>query len=310
MQSTDVRSKLIEALQLDLVGPTGNLGDPREALFQAPSRWYLTGFLVPTEAGESQKADPTSNDELDQAAEPAGIDDSSTPEKSSARGSYLPSSMGMSLLLPKSTNVLMATVRYGEYLRTKTDEGQESSSIEWRRVPREETIRIELGEKLPNKGEVLVPNSRGVEVVWSIRKVPDPGITGGLPDGAKSISVFLVNKKAPAPDETSDEGFIFQAELELKSEEGFLDRPDFRSMESNDWDERVADLQYRDTCEFSVGHSVATAATVTDGSCHKVTTCWIPDAEVERVAPAKISGVELKMEVLADLKMEAMQNQS
>ena len=75
MKSTDVRSQLIDALRLDLVGPMGSWGNPTETLPQAPSRWYLTGFLVPTEADESQRVDPTSNDELDQAAEPAGVDD-------------------------------------------------------------------------------------------------------------------------------------------------------------------------------------------------------------------------------------------
>ena len=46
----DVRVSLQDALCLDLVGPRGSLGTPDETLFQAPSRWYLTGFLVPTEA--------------------------------------------------------------------------------------------------------------------------------------------------------------------------------------------------------------------------------------------------------------------
>ena len=70
----------------------------------------------------------------------------------------------------------------------------------------------------------------------------------------------------------------------------------------NDWDERVADLQYRDAFEFAVGHSVATEALLDDlGQCHIVRTCWIPQAEVERVAPKEISGVELLMDELAQL---------
>ncbi len=68
-------------------------------------------------------------------------------------------------------------------------------------------------------------------------------------------------------------------------------RPDLRSLDSNDWDERVADLQYRDAFEFAVGHSVATEAVTNDlNQCSIVRTCWIPEAEVERVAPADIKG--------------------
>lgn len=302
MKPTDVRSELLDALRLDLLGPTGLVGRPDEALFQPPSRWYLTGFLVPTEADESQRSDPTSVDELDQAAEPAGIDDNETPEPAAARRSYLPSSMGLSLLIPKGTNQLTATVRYGDYTRFEKEEGEEGPAVEWRRIAREETLALDLGDTIPSSGTNQVPNGRGLEVVWSLRGIPDTGKVGGLPAGTRSVSIFLVNRRVPSPDEVSDEAFVFQAELELASENPLIARPNLRSLESNDWDERVADLQYRENCEFSVGHAVSTAAIVDDGECRRVKTCWIPDAEVERVAPARIDGVELRMEELANLK--------
>jgi len=116
------------------------------------------------------------------------------------------------------------------------------------------------------------------------------------------LKLALVNKRVPSPDEVSDEAFVFQAELELNCQQPFVARPNLRSLGSNDWDERVADLQYRDACEFSVGHSVSAAAIVNDGVCRTVTSCWIPAAEVERVAPVEIDGVELRMEELANLK--------
>ena len=67
MKSVEVRTKLIDALRLDLVGPSDGLGDTNEVLPQAPSRWYLTGFLVPLEAAPTQKTDDQNTDELDQA---------------------------------------------------------------------------------------------------------------------------------------------------------------------------------------------------------------------------------------------------
>src|SRR5262249_35086795 len=64
----------------------------------------------------------------------------------------------------------------------------------------------------------------------------------------------------------------------------------------------VADLQYRDVCEFAVGHGVSTRAVLDDKcECREIHTRWIPSAEVERVAPAPIEGVELAMEKLAVL---------
>ena len=44
MTSADVRSKLVESRELDLVGPRPGLGDADEILPQSPSRWYLTAF--------------------------------------------------------------------------------------------------------------------------------------------------------------------------------------------------------------------------------------------------------------------------
>lgn len=65
-----VRTSLVSALQLDLVGPTGTIGDHDETLSQQPSKWYLTGFLVPTDSSEYQKVDETVTEELDQQAVP------------------------------------------------------------------------------------------------------------------------------------------------------------------------------------------------------------------------------------------------
>lgn len=297
----EVRHELVDALQLDLVGPTEKLGNSKEILPQSPSRWYLTGFLVPTDADEAQRSDPTSDDNLDQAAESAGADDDETPEKAAARRSFLPSSMGISVLIPSETKELEAVVRYGEYLRVEPEEGA-SGAPQWRRIPREEPVTLKIADQVPGGGEEPVQNSRGVKLAWSIRGVPDSGIEAGLPKGTRSLSIFVVNRRHPAPDEVSDEGFIFQAELEVHIGKSFIPRPNLRSLGSKDWDERVADLQYRDACEFSVGHSVSTEAVVEDGYCQTVKTCWIPTAQVERVAPSSIPGVELKMDVLAKLE--------
>lgn len=301
INSLEIRRSLVDALQIDLIGPVGALGDHAEILPQSPSRWYLTGFLVPTEADEGQRCDPTSNDELDQAAEPAGIDDDDSPEKPAARRSYLPSSMGVSVLVPATLHDVQAVVRYGEYLRVEPSEGA-SGPLHWKRIPREEVVSVAIGKESTSQGIVPVPNSRGVELVWSMRAVPDGDLDGGLPKGTRCLSLFVVNRRKASPDEVRDEGFIFQVELEVQSDTSFIARPNLRSLESDDWDERVADLQYRHCFEFSVGHSVATESVVEDGQCRTVRTCWLPTAEVEKVAPSKIPGVTLVMEELASLK--------
>jgi hypothetical protein len=208
--------------------------------------------------------------------------------------------MGLSVLLSAETEALEATVRYGLYVQPD-DEPQPATSLPWQRIQQEKTVSLTLGRKCPNQSVVSVPDSGGVELVWSLRGVPDVGAESGLPSGTRSLSVFVVNRRRPGSDEERDLGFIFQVELELRSDDSFVARPNLHSAHSDDWDERVADLQYRDAFEFSVGHNVATEAIVASGQCHMVRTCWLPKAEVEKVAPSNIPDVELEMDKLASL---------
>lgn len=300
MSSVGVRQELVGALRLDLVGPDGGLGAPDEVLPQAPSSWYLTGYLVPLDAGEVQRVDEESTDELDEVNDARGLDDAVSPEPAAAKRAYMPSSIGLSLLVSPTTKQLKVTARWGDYARQETKEGA-NGHANWQRSPREEVVPLELPEKTPYPEEKVVPQSGGLKVVLSVRSVPDDDTEGGLPSGTRSVSVFLVNRRAPTPDELKDEAFAFQAELEVQCEQPLVPRPNLRCLESDDWDERVADLQYRDAYEFAVGHSVSTDAVVENGLCHTVRTRWIPHAEVECVAPADISGVERSMERLAEL---------
>jgi hypothetical protein len=300
MKPVEVRSQLVDALKLDLVGPSERLGSPDEVLPQAPSRWYLTGFLVPLDAEQSQRGDEDSTEEVDAANDAGGADDATTPEPASARQRYLPSSSGLSLLVPSATHKLKVNVRWGDYKLSKSDDGH-GGQEEWKRGQREEELTIGVPEKTKRPRETEVPRSGGLHVALSVRPVASDGAEGGLPKETRSASVFLVNRRKPAPDEKRDEAFAFQTQLEVRCDEGFVARPNLRSLESDDWDERVADLQYRDACEYAVGHSVATEAVLTDGQCRTVRTCWIPEAQVERVAPATLEEIELSMDKLAEL---------
>ena len=129
------RHFMVEALKADLIGPF----DPasgKETLETAPSRWYLTGFLVPEQARESsekQREEEEAEEEeavrlqrgekvarefsdtqpsIPEKASPKAEDDSDeSPFKRKLR---LPSSMGLSVIVPKGAS-LHVTVTYGRY---------------------------------------------------------------------------------------------------------------------------------------------------------------------------------------------------
>ena len=300
MKPVDVRSDLTDALKLDLVGPGAQNGSPDEILPQAPSRWYLTGFLVPVDAEDHQKEDEESSDEVDAASDAGGADDVVTPERTAARPRYLPSSMGLSILIAPKTTKLNLKVCWGDYKRRKLPEGHVLPE-EWERHACEETLTIDVPERTTKPRETEIPASGGLRVAISVRVVASRGIQPSLPQGTRCASVFLVNQRIPQPDDFRDEGFAFQAALEVHCDEGFVARPNLSSLESEEWDEKVADLQYRDICEFAVGHNIATEAKITEGHCQLVKTCWIPSAQVERVAPTPLKGIELSMDALAEL---------
>jgi hypothetical protein len=299
MTSVGVRSKLVNALRLDLVGPSDSSGDPNEVLPQAPSRWYLTGFLVPLGADQAQRTDEQSTEELDQPGEGGGLDDDTAPEPAAARQRYLPSSIGLSVIVPGDTAHLKVQVSWGDY-RLRAN-GRET----WERTPRTALLTIDLARATDKAKETDVPESGGLKVAYLSRPVGNLAAEAELPPDARTVSVFLVNRRPPKPDERKDEAFAFQVQLEVATDTGFLSRPNLRSLASDEWDECVADLQYRDTGEYAVGHNVATQAFIDANQCRRVRTDWIPQAEVEHVAWSDIPGAEMSMDALSKIRDSA-----
>ena len=313
-----VRSSMLDALRLDIVGPRpGDLRhDPyvEEVLPDAPSKWYLTGFLVPHEAPVEQRTDDDGDDALDQVDRPVEGDDDNAPEATSARKAFFPSSMGLSVLIPQDTAQLQVKVAWADYAPViedddedqgapaETDGSETPAKVDrrhrprgWRRIPREAEVVLTLKEGEPTSTEV--PDSQGLQVVLSVRPVGDTDL---VPAGTRSASVFLVNHRVPAPDMHRDAAYIFQSELSLHALQPFVPRPNLRGHDSDDWDEKVADLQFADAVEFAVGHNISAVAVIDDSRmCREVRSSWMPTAQVEKVVPAQLDGVELGMEALA-----------
>jgi hypothetical protein len=321
--SAEVRSHLIDALQLDLVGPTPDDAlHAEETLDQAPSKWYLTGFLVPYGV---PVVDNSGDEEMDEVGRVGSGEDEKIPEKAFARKAYFPSSMGLSVLLPQTVNQLHVTVGWGDYqpLTKPETEGKEITFTgDWQRVPREAELtvplrtsgrptQLDVGLNLGNITKQLeiplsgssspiyldVPNSDGLQLVVSVRSVTSEEL---VPAGTRSVSVFLVNHRRPSPDQKRDAGYAFQTNLIIQTADSFVPRPNLRGRDGDDWDEKVADLQYRDDYEYAVGHNVSAIAVANpNGGCQEVRTAWIPTADVEKVIATQVKNVEVGMEALA-----------
>ena len=299
MTPIEVRSELVAALQLDLVGPQNGHGDAIETLPQHPSRWYLTGFLVPFDAGEKQGRDEDAGDDMEENGEHRGTDDDVSPERAAASRTRFPSSMGLSVLLPQTTKQLQVAVDWGDYEPLEPEPGQPNA---WRRLPRHTTLTLPVDSKNRWRVELAIPGSDGLRISVTGRSLAGARNAATYSHPCQSVSIFLVNHRKVAPDETRDTAFAFQAQLTVSCSEGFVARADAHAMESADPDLRIADLQFRDCFEFAVGHNISTASTVVDDQCCTTRTCWIPAAQVERTIVPEMDDVQLQMDALAILK--------
>jgi hypothetical protein len=177
--------------RLDLIGPEPDEPQATEILPLAPSRFYLTGFLVPLNAPASQKKDEDEQGELEQAAAAAGTDeDDSTREPPAARRGHFPSSIGVSVLVPPGVKELKVTARWGDY-EPLEHEGKPTG--EWKRTERTATVPVMIDAEHGLPASKPLAQSGGLEVVTSVRRVR------GLEDRATSAPAARSATKANPP---------------------------------------------------------------------------------------------------------------
>lgn len=327
--SAEIRNRLVEVLRRDLIGPRpAPLDDDiaRERLAEKPSRWYLTGFLAPSEE-EPEKDDPVAQEEQeleadmsDGAGAGGATGDNEEPETPAVRRRFLPSSLGLTVMLPPEVTELEAVVTWGDYVAEPPlpeqmligEEGGEDEKLppEWVRLPQERRVRLAVGDQRGE--EVLVPESASPSVRGGALILTTHGRTFTIdtPEGTRqqvrAVTVFLVNRRPTAKRRYTDVTYAFQAGLALLCPEGFLPRYDLSGYRSSDEDLRLGDLHYRDVEEYAVGRNTAAAWQMDgDGRVRRVWNDPLPLAEVERVAPNEtIDDVEFGMEALARLADE------
>ena len=255
--SAAVRRSLIKALRLDLIGPRP--GDPAGA----------------SDAQRAQDAE----EELDAPAEPVhGSDDSSTPERGSGKRAFLPSSMGLSILVDPETERLDTALSWGDYVPEsgaaaeaggagRTEAGGDGDGAAsrrrfapWVRRPRAEKVAIDLSTaRVGTPVAREVPGSGGLELVCLVRRTRVRTFDGDR--DARAVALFVINRRPPAKDDDlQDTAFAFQVEMRVEADRALVPRYDPHGLDGDDWDERLADLHYHDIAEYAVGHNVSTRA--------------------------------------------------
>lgn len=342
--SVEVRQRLIDAFRRDLVGPHPEK-DPdlaRERLSENPSRWYLTGFLAPyTDAasldGKEEAAPENEEDaeidveEPDTAGAGGAAGDAEEPEPPSARRRFLPSSIGLTVLLDPEVLEIEARISWGDYLtepplpeeiltpdpphgRGEREEylRVERPRVDWVRVPQERTVRLAIrdgrGPLVPIPESAAAQRHGGGLALETHSRQFDYAAPDGATVRLRALTVFLINRRATVHRFYADVSFAFQARLELACERGFNPQHDRSGYRARDPDLRIADLHYRDVRAWAVGRNAAAGWEEPADERDDVNRVWsdpLPSAEVEQVSsnedPALTGSVTFGMERLAEL---------
>ena len=300
-----IRDDLIATLEADLVGPMAD----DEILEAPPSRWYLTGFLVPSGGPDDHRIDPLASEEMSAAVDGDAPDDSMGDDVSPTH-SFLPSSMGISFFVPANTRTVEVTASWGDYVRLDDADSRDWDNRERRRRcadprPADDPVRDRYWERAGRKSFSLpvnldrsgdrrpIPGTDGVMLQVLVKTVP----AGEAPDGTRAVSLFLVNHRTADGMAEADERTLFQAELAVSCKAGFV--PRYRTHGGDHPDDQRNDVQFRDHAEWAVGHGVSTEASVDGSKCRRVQTTWLPRAAVYRMKARSIDGVTTSMDDLA-----------
>src|SRR5262245_280001 len=228
----DIRSHLVDLFGRDLVGPAPQDTDlARARLNENPSRWYLTGFLAPADDPLAQNGqqqaedDPSAQEEMETdvdepADEGAGgaAGDAEPPEIPNTKRRFLPSSVGLTVLLPPQVTEIEVRLSWGDY-RTEPplseellvpDEPEETDAdskpkkkqrplVDWVRSPQERAVRLPIHDG--RGAAIMVPESAapqragGALMLETHARLFDYDTPGGR-EQVRALTVFLVNRRA------------------------------------------------------------------------------------------------------------------
>ncbi|MBB4287233.1 DISARM system helicase DrmA [Roseospira goensis] len=336
-----IRSQLVDVLRRDLVGPAPQPTDAdlaRERLKEPPSRWYLTGFIAPAEDPVGAADDPTMQEDRETLLETedtdasvlgdGAADDEAADDTPAAKRRFLPSSVGLTVLVDRTVSRLQVRATWGDYVtepplptiwrapeatdistaETEDSENQDPFAPDWIRQPGEAKVTIDVAPGAPARtvlpGSAAPMGAGGALVLESVARPTTIRMPEGHTREVLVVTLFLVNRRRRPRSRHRDVSYAFQARLDVFCDAGFAPRLDLSDYRSTDHDLRVADLHYRNEEDFATGRNTATDWTrdPTDGVVRHVWTTPLPLAEVDRIAPNEaITDVAFDAEALAAL---------
>lgn len=272
----DDRSKIVEQLKVDLIGPR----DPLEKIDERPSDRYLLGMLFP------QKQKIKSEDDENIGQDGASSEDDEDDSAISAYQSFKPSTAGISFSVSgkEPSYDLQINFSCALYEQKEVSEGTNALAQEtaqkpiWERKPIDGSIKINVSSDTTKK-DLSEHHLPWIELFIVRRYLKDK----------TSFTLQIINKfegDGDTPYSQFEERTIFQVALSVQTlgPNAFCARS--LSAASSDEDTAISNLIYREFCEYATGHNCAAIWSDPDGDGpEKIELSWLPSVEVKPVNP-------------------------
>ena len=338
MNAASVRDGLVDRLRRNLVGPSepqdADLAAERLPAGESPSRWYLAGFIAPsgeltatatpdaTDGDANDDADADHDDDKTFLAEMEGYGaggaagDHDEPDSPPARRRFLPSAIGLTVMLDPGVATIDVALDWGDYVPEpplppdvlESGVDTRGQAISWRRVGHARTLTVSVPDVAAGLAKQPVPDSGAtarpggaLEIGIRARPFRLQLATGQMRD-VRVVTVFLVNRRREPHARYRDLAYAYQVRIALGCANGFEPQHDLSRIDRDDWDEQLADLHYRDAAAYAVGLGCAAGHVVEDdGIVRHVHSTHLPRAAVERTVTTPVAGVTFGMDRLAML---------
>lgn len=288
-----IRAELEEMVVKDLLGPAESAEEEIDE--RSVRDRYLVGVLAPRRQAAQPKPATNEEDEefppvlLDELEEDGTEGDEDGPQEFSVPmpKATFPSSFGMTFCVSGEVKTILATARWGQYLKVESEhlvnEKSGNPKRVWKRHPRggPKTITLKIG----SVGPFLVDSeSEQVFIQGVIRKR----------DGNWIVTLFLVNGQEE-PRINKDSVWLFQPELLVEATDACavfckkVNRHNSAKLDPLTAAENAAmEMLYRNYVEFAVGHGVSVHAETPPGvtdQAVRISTRVIPAYEVCSTTP-------------------------
>jgi hypothetical protein len=332
--SIEVRNEIVDFLRRELVGPDPGL--PAQQLNkdeilrpQDPPRLrYSAGVLFPKKAAvaaaenateaevEAESSSVSEGDELenentgvgDPREDERGEGEMPTDQEVNRANEYLPSAMGLSvlLILPSELRVRVKAAYYEpvvvEGLGRPDKDGKWQAH--WFRRQIDVPLPIDCTELAKSQSKVLrIPiKEQENDTRLMLHVYSRPYAKAVDPATERIVTFTLLNNRTAHSDRARDGECFFQCGFEIAGSEQkscFLEYPE-RVGEALDEEDETLRLLFSHRRTFAVGHGCSTEwDSREDGTAFRVCTETLPMYEIKPIAPTLIDGLDLSMLALS-----------